>query len=131
MGIKDILQTLAVFVVIVLVASGISSLLNKDRSSGNITGTVVADGDAQVVTLSANGVYYIVDPTTVKAGVPVQMVADLDNLFGCLRAVRIPQLGVSKNVKTGDNVIEFTPEKVGTYTITCSMGMGKGTLVVE
>lgn len=131
MGIKDILQTLAIFVVIVLVASGISGLLNKDKSSSNITGTVVADGDAQVVTLRASGVSYIVNPTTVKAGVPVQMVADVDNLFGCLRAVRIPQLGVSKNVKAGDNVIEFTPEKAGTYAITCSMGMGKGTLVVE
>lgn len=131
MGIKQIFQTGAVLVVVVLIAWGISSLMNKNNATESATGSTVIDGDAQVVTLTSNGLQYELDPSTVKAGVPVQIVGDLDTLYGCSKSVRIPALGIQKYLKDGDNSIEFTPEETGTYTITCSMGMYRGSLVVE
>lgn len=131
MGIKEIFQTVAVFVVVVLVAGGISSLLNRNNTAEDITGGIIADGDTQVVTLTSNGLQYELEPSTVQVGVPVKLVGDLDTLYGCSKAVRIPALGIQKYLREGDNSIEFTPEKTGTYTITCSMGMYRGSLVVE
>tara|TARA_Y100000310_G_scaffold196122_1_gene196142 strand:- start:5990 stop:6394 length:405 start_codon:yes stop_codon:yes gene_type:complete len=134
MGVKEIGMAGAVIVVVIILASAISAFMNGDSTSATITGNAVADvgnGEYQEVILSFVNYEYVVTPPSVEAGVPVKMVADLDTLYGCMRAVRIPSLGVSKYIKEGDNVIEFTADSPGTYTITCSMGMGVGELIVE
>ena len=55
----------------------------------------------------------------------------MNQLRGCLRAFRIPNLGISKVFNSNDNVLEFTPTSKGTFGFTCSMGMGTGTLIVK
>jgi plastocyanin len=132
MGIKEIGSLAAFIVIAVLVAVSVSSFMGGESDSNEITGAVVGagGGEVQEVALSFENYAYVVDPPTVEAGSPVKMVADLDSLYGCMTAVRIPKLGVSKNVRSGDNIIEFTPSSPGTYTITCSMGMGVGEIVV-
>jgi plastocyanin domain-containing protein len=43
-----------------------------------------------------------------------------------------PKIGVKMQLKPGENIIRFTPKKVGTINFTCSMGMYRGTInVVE
>ena len=58
------------------------------------------------------------------------MEVDLDTVYGCMRDVVIPSADVRKYVKDGDNIIEFTPEKAGTFNIMCSMNMGRGKFTV-
>jgi len=89
------------------------------------------DGTTQVINLGIANYNYDPVTITVKANQPVKIVGNMDQLQGCLRAFTIPKLGVSKVFRQGDNVIEFTPKEKGTYGFTCSMGMGKGTLIVE
>src|SRR3989344_5365687 len=88
-----------------------------------------------VVGVIAIGVFlgianYNYDPEiiNVEAGKPVKIVGNMQQLQGCLKAFSIPQLGLSKVFKNGDNVLEFTPEERGTFGFTCSMGMGTGSL---
>ena len=102
-------------------------------SSDSLTGAVVANannGDVQDVKLSFVNYEYKLEPSTLTAGVPVRMIVDMSTVYGCMRDVRIPAFGVSKYVKEGDNVIEFTPNKSGTFNIMCSMNMGRGTFLV-
>jgi heme/copper-type cytochrome/quinol oxidase subunit 2 len=90
-----------------------------------------ANGETQTATLTMNGgVNYIVTPSTLKVGVPVRMTVDLSTVNGCMRQVVMPSLGVNKYVSEGDNVIEFTPTKEGTFRVTCGMGMGRGTITI-
>lgn len=103
---------------------GSSSL---DQQSPAAPGT----GTTQMFKLGyANGRY---DPSEirVKQGTKVRIEADPSTLTGCMTTVNIDGYGISKYIASGDNVIEFTADKTGTFPIHCNMGMGGGTLVVE
>ena len=70
---------------------------------------------------------------TVAAGMPVQWIvhADAKNINGCNYEIYSRELGIEHEFTEGDNVIEFTPEKRGTYEYTCWMGMIKANIIVE
>jgi plastocyanin domain-containing protein len=97
------------------------------------TGTAnnnLANGEYQEVILSMENWKYVVTPSTLKKGIPVRMTADTKKLVGCSADVTIRDFGVRKYVKSGDNVIEFTPTKTGTIVIACSMNMYSGSFEV-
>jgi uncharacterized protein len=103
------------------------------RGSSGPTGSAVAalpSGSVQNVGLSFQNYEYILSPSTLKVGVPVRMEVDLATVSGCMTTVVIPAFNVQKTVGAGDNIITFTPDKVGTFGITCSMNMGRGTFTV-
>jgi copper ion binding protein len=68
----------------------------------------------------------------VQKGVPVQfnLVADDAAINGCNETVEFPAYNVEKRLQTGDNIIEFTPDKTGTISYTCWMGMIYGKIQV-
>ncbi len=109
---------------------------NKNTAPGNAANIAAAqttptnNGVMELTVSYQNGGYY---PNIIKLkkGTPVKMTMNLNTIQGCLRNVRIADLGVSKNLREGDNIIEFTPDKTGTFTMQCTMGMGKATIVVE
>lgn len=133
-------KTLWIFAaVLVIAALGFSTTLVKGETTNKVTGNAVDSaqnsepgvaGGVQEVTLKYQNYVYVMEPSQLKAGMPVKMTADLDSVRGCMTAVRIPAFGVSKNVRAGDNIIEFTPDKTGTFNIACSMGMGATTFDV-
>ncbi|MBS3142406.1 cupredoxin domain-containing protein [Candidatus Woesearchaeota archaeon] len=86
-------------------------------------------GDVQEVTLGF-GNNYEPNIITVNQGVPVRITMDMNEVRGCFRSVVIPQLGIRKTFTESDNVLEFTPDKKGTYPFSCAMGMGTGKIVV-
>jgi copper chaperone CopZ len=102
---------------------------NAVATSGGSLAPVV-DG-VQTVQLSVQGASYYPNPIRVKVGVPVQLVADVNNMPGCSKSVAIPEFGISKTVSAGDSIIQFTPTRSGTFKFTCSMGMYQGQIVVE
>ncbi len=87
-------------------------------------------GNVQEITTSFNSGYYV--PITVKKGVPVKWtihVTDAD-LNGCNNPVTIPKYNIQKKLVPGDNVVEFTPQDVGTIPYSCWMGMIRSTITV-
>ncbi len=68
----------------------------------------------------------------VQKGVPVQfnLVADDATINGCNETVELSAYGVEKRLQAGDNIIEFTPDRTGTITYTCWMGMIRGSIAV-
>lgn len=68
----------------------------------------------------------------VQKGIPVKMIikTSSNSLTGCNNAIKINEFNVVEDLKMGENIIEFTPDKIGTYTYTCWMGMLKNTIVV-
>ena len=75
-----------------------------------------------------NGNYY---PNTVNVEVnkPVRIYLD-SSVRGCYRSFVIKSFGVSKNLRTPEDYVEFIPTKEGTYGFACSMGMGTGKIIV-
>ena len=88
----------------------------------------MGDG-VQTIETSLSGGY---TPITVTVGTPVKWTisATKKTLTSCNRTIEIPEFEIEKTLSAGDNVIEFTPTKAGTFTYTCWMGMIRSTITV-
>jgi sulfite exporter TauE/SafE len=69
---------------------------------------------------------------TVEAGRPVKWIinAPQGTINGCNYRFIIREYGIAYEFKTGENVVEFTPNRVGNIPYTCWMGMIPGTITV-
>jgi len=99
-------------------------------NTGNGAEAQPAQGQVQNVKVTMSSGEYILAPSTLQKNIPARLEFDLSTVTGCYRSVVISAFGVRKGLKQGDNIVEFTPTKAGTFGITCSMGMGRGTFKV-
>ena len=90
-------------------------------------------GGIQELTLTADGrIGYTPSSLAVKKDIPVKLTVKYNGRGGCIKQFLIPTFGVNVTLPdNGSKLIEFTPNKSGSFTITCGMGMYRGTLVVE
>jgi len=89
------------------------------------------NGITQTFTLGYKNGRYDPPEIRVKQGTKVRIEGDPKTLRGCMLVVNIEGYGISKPIRAGDNVIEFTADKAGTFPIYCNMGIGDGRLVVD
>ncbi|HUD09073.1 MAG TPA: hypothetical protein VMQ48_03225, partial [Candidatus Saccharimonadales bacterium] len=68
---------------------------------------------------------------TVKQGVPVKWVINGVNVTGCTSTIIVPSHNISKSLKTGENIVEFTPQSKSVINFSCGMGMVRGKFIVE
>ncbi|MEK6889717.1 MAG: hypothetical protein AABW82_02220 [Nanoarchaeota archaeon] len=115
---------------ILILAFGIL-FFSQNSFTGNVVSIVSAQGDnVQVAKLSVSGLNYILSPSTFKKGIPVKIETDIANMPGCSKSVVISAFNVMKGVSSSDNIIEFMPDKTGTFNIACSMNMYHATFNV-
>ena len=113
---------------ILIVGTGFVFLRGGNSELGD--NVAVGNGEVQKIILSEKNLNYYPDMIKVKVGQPVSISLD-SSVQGCLRSFTIRDLGVAKYVKTPQETIDFTPNKKGTFTFSCSMNMGYGKIVVE
>jgi Cu+-exporting ATPase len=88
-------------------------------------------GTAQQVEIEVRGGY---DPgaVRVKRGVPLRLVFNRQEKAPCSEEIVIPAFGVRQFLAPfARTTVEITPDKAGTFDMTCGMSMLHGTLVVE
>ena len=90
---------------------------------------VVKDGVQVVATRLYPGRY---EPITVQKGIPVKWIiqAKKSDINGCNNEIVIPAFNKSVKLEVGDNIIEFVPDKTGTFTYSCWMGMIRSRITV-
>lgn len=91
---------------------------------------VTFDGQQQVVKMDVAAFKYVPNHFTIRQNVPVRWEINGVNTYGCQSVILMPSLGITKYVKQGPNVIEFTPTKAGELQFHCSMGMYRGSFTV-
>jgi len=81
------------------------------------------DGNIQYVTSSLTRLGY--DPILVQQGIPVKwtLKAPKDELTACNSSIVIYEYGIKLDLVDGDNLIEFTPDKAGTFIFSSSQDM--------
>ncbi len=90
-----------------------------------------AAGGAQEITITVHGGYV---PAEVHAqrGLPLRLTFDRQEDSSCSEEVVIPDFGIRKFLPAFQKTtVELTPNRAGTYEITCGMSMLHGKLVVE
>ncbi|OGJ57897.1 hypothetical protein A3H22_01810 [Candidatus Peribacteria bacterium RIFCSPLOWO2_12_FULL_55_15] len=84
----------------------------------------------QEITMRIGPGYYEPNRLTVKAGIPVRWTIDGTQASGCTNVLVVPSLNITQVMKTGPNVVTFTPPNAGSLAFSCSMGMVSGTITV-
>ena len=105
--------------------------INLSQGSGASSAVrAEVEGDVQVVTTELKGGRY--EPVIVEVGKPVKwnIKASNGSINGCNNRMFIREYGIEKNLENGDNIIEFTPTEIGTFTYSCWMGMIKSKIYV-
>ncbi len=94
-------------------------------------GPTLVNGE-QVIQMEVNGAYgYNPDVLRVKAGTPVRWEVYGGRSMGCASTLVARAFGIAARLQPGLNTLTFTPKKPGKYTFSCSMGMYRGTMIVE
>ena len=87
-------------------------------------------GDVQVIEMEVNRYGWTPDTFTLKKGVPVRWNIDVKELTGCNNEIIVRDYDLQFKLKKGMNVVEFTPDEVGTVRWSCWMGMIPGVFIV-
>jgi plastocyanin domain-containing protein len=67
----------------------------------------------------------------IKTRVPVKWNVNVKQLTGCNQEIVMNAYNIDVKLKQGLNVIEFTPDKIGTISFSCGMGMLRGSFIVS
>lgn len=111
-------------------SSGFRSLiLPSQAASSDDIQTEIVDGVQIVTSTLSSGQYPNI---TVQSGIPVKWIinAPEGSINGCNYKMYIQEYGVEHTFQTGENILEFMPDKAGTFQYSCWMGMIHGTISV-
>jgi len=135
-GLGKILGIVGVILMIVFTLVAFRNFISD--SNTQLTAEVIKDveavklnGNEQVVELTLKNFNYFPNVLNLKVGKPVKIIVDTNKIGGCFSTILIPDFGIKKFIRRGDNVIEFTPTKTGTFKFYCPMGMGSGKIIVS
>lgn len=114
----------AFFVILILLNKGGAQSDGQVQVSGAAPENNVSVQDGkQVIVLRAKAGYFP-RHTVAKAGVPTVLKFSTNGTFDCSSSVRIPSLGLSRNLPpTGEVEIDLGQQKAGLFSGTCAMGM--------
>jgi uncharacterized protein len=91
----------------------------------------VTPGEPYSVAMAIGPGGYSPSSLEVPAGAKVIWRIDATHAAGCAMAIVSRSLGIQQYLSAGDNEISFTaPERPGTYSFSCPMGMYRGEFVV-
>lgn len=98
-------------------------------SSESDMGKAILKDGIQEITMTVDGSGFTPNQFYVKKNVPVKWVIKGDAINPCNNAIAIPDLNKEYTIKSGENIIEFTPSDKD-INFSCWMGMIKGSIEV-
>lgn len=109
------------------------SIFNRQASPvvdpSKVTTSVIKGDYQEVTTRFENGRYQSI---AVQKGIPVKWIIVIEDgdLNSCNNAIEISEYEITKDLNYGENIVEFTPDKVGIYKYTCWMHMMRNVIYV-
>ena len=104
----------------------VASPVEARDNNVSIDPNVSLENGVQVVHMVEYNRGYSPNKFSIKKGVPVKWIIDAQAAYSCASFLMLPSLGIQKNLRAGENIIEFTPTKTGRLAFSCSMGMYTG-----
>jgi sulfite exporter TauE/SafE/plastocyanin domain-containing protein/copper chaperone CopZ len=101
---------------------------SNSSTNANVAKAVLKDG-VQVINMTADNNGYTPNAFYVQKGIPVKWIIDGKQLNSCNNAVVAQSLNIQKKLKSGENIIEFTPGDKD-INFSCWMGMIRGVIKV-
>lgn len=78
----------------------------------------------QIVRMKVVGYDYYPSRFTIQQGLPVDWIIDGSQAAGCAQVITSPKLNITKFLpRQGTATVSFTPQSIGTFGFSCTMGM--------
>ncbi len=118
---------------LVLTGSGydVGSLTHRGLTGSAVENIPVLSGGFQEIRMEVNRYGWDPDVFVLKKDVPVKWIIDGEEINGCNNAIQVPKYGLEFDVRSGEQIIEFTPSEEGVIRWSCWMGMIPGTFIVK
>jgi sulfite exporter TauE/SafE/copper chaperone CopZ len=104
--------------------------VSASPASATVTAGPV-NADVQEVRMVENDFGYSPNVIPISPNRKIRLVVEAKSPYSCASQLIIPSLGISKQLQSGENVIEFTSPPSGEVRFSCSMGMYTGKFVVS
>jgi uncharacterized protein len=112
---------------------GFSEIINLKSSSNNTTidnpDLEIVDG-VRIIRMREHNRGYSPNYFVIFKDQPVKWIINAEAPYSCASALVVPSLKIQTQLKAGENILEFTPDKTGEIRFSCSMGMYSGKFVV-
>jgi sulfite exporter TauE/SafE/plastocyanin domain-containing protein/copper chaperone CopZ len=102
---------------------------NKAAAPSSNENKATMENGVQVLNMTASARGYTPNVLYVQKNVPVKWVVNATQLTSCNNAITIPSLKKQYKLKSGENILEFTPGDTD-LKFSCWMGMIRGTIRV-
>ena len=102
---------------------------NGDQATTANIGKATIENGVQIIRMTADNNGYTPNAFYVQKNIPVKWIITGSQINSCNNAVVIPSLNIQKTLKSGENIIEFTPEDKD-INFSCWMGMIRGVIKV-
>ena len=130
---NKIASVLILILSITMLNRGLTSLeINIVTPSNNYTNYEKATIKKNYQVVKINLDYDNYKDILVQKDIPVKLIINVEKekLTGCNNQLLINKFGIKKDLQEGENIIEFTPSKLGNYSYTCWMNMIKNNIKV-
>jgi len=113
------------------VSTSFGSLGTVDSvSSAEIIPNIELEDGVRILRMEQNSRGYKPNRFVILKDQPVRWIIDTTNQYSCASSLVVPSLSIQKQLTQGENIIEFTPTKLGNIRFSCSMGMYNGVMKV-
>ncbi|MDF1498313.1 MAG: sulfite exporter TauE/SafE family protein [Patescibacteria group bacterium] len=100
-----------------------STSQEKYKINGNVEKFQIINMDLTYSGYSPNVLF-------IKKDIPVRWIINVKQMSGCTDEILMPDYNIRKKLSYGENIIEFTPKKLGDIKFSCWMQMVWGKFVV-
>lgn len=103
----------------------LNTILAKNTSQSRTAANLAPiESNKQVISMKVVELEYQPAQFTVRQGVPVEWRIDGSQTSGCASVLTASGLNITVSLpRSGEKVVNFTPEKTGTFPFSCPMGM--------
>ncbi|MBU3114721.1 urease accessory protein UreH domain-containing protein [Clostridium lacusfryxellense] len=109
-------------------AHGQNNAAKEPNSPGNTSKATLENG-VQIINMTATASGYTPSVLYVQKNVPVKWVINGEQLTSCNNSIVVPSMNIEKKLKSGENIINFTPVDED-INYSCWMGMIGGVIKV-
>jgi sulfite exporter TauE/SafE/copper chaperone CopZ len=108
----------------------LSNLTAPKEETNSNDSKIEEENGARIIRMAETNRGYIPNYFVILKDQPVKFIIDAQAPYSCASALVIPSLKIQTQLKPGENIFEFTPDKIGEIPFSCSMGMYTGKFVV-
>lgn len=105
------------------------TLNSTSVDTANSAAKPTIENGVQVIKMTADENGYTPNGLYVQKNKPVKWIIDGKSLNSCNGSIIVPSLNIQRNLKSGENIIQFTP-KDKDISFSCGMGMIRGIIKV-